>query len=98
MFRAKSYYNQKAVDGLLKEYDTITNGCYNLYTIDGSLLDNHIITGENCKTAIIKEVYKNCASSVYTITMYHKIPQKYQTVIDLLESGEEEKARKLFFR
>ena len=76
----------------------IIKGKRTMKIYDGSLLDNYIITGENCKTAIIKEVYKNCASSVYTITMYHKIPQKYQTVIDLLESGEEEKARKLFFR
>ena len=68
-----------------------------VYTIYGTLLDNYIFTAPNCKTTIVKEQYLNAWSSAYTITMYNKMPKKYEKVIDALIDGDEEKADKLFF-
>ena len=94
----KYYYTYEQVKNLMQQYDKATNGNYQVYVIDGSLQDNYIITADGCKTAVIKELYLSCMSSGHTIRMYNKMPQKYQDVVDLLESGEEEKARNLFFR
>lgn len=91
-------YTLKAVNKLIELYNKATNGNYFIYQIEGSLLDNYIITAENCKTAIIGEYYLNEWSSAYKIRFYSKTPLKYIKVIDLLENGQEEQANKLFFQ
>lgn len=94
----KNYKTLKNYDYYLKLIEAYEkHGYYDIYTINGGLLDSHIITAEGCKTAIIKEKYLNEWSSAYNITLYNKTPKKYQKVIDLLENGEYEKAEKLFF-
>lgn len=89
-------YTQQAVDNLIKKFEARQN--FNIYTIEGSLLDNYILTADNTKTAIIKEQFLNEWSSAYTIILYNKTPKKYQQVIDFLENEEQEKAEKLFFK
>lgn len=91
-------YTNDAVEKLIAKYDTTTGGDYNIYTITGSLLDNYIIVASGYKTAIIKEVYVNCWTSAYKITMYNKIPAKYAKVIEALENDAEGFASDLFFK
>lgn len=94
----KNYKTLKDYDYYMRLIDAYQKrGEYTEYTIEGCLLDNYIITAPNCKTAIIKETYLNEWASAYNITLYNKIPQKYEKVISLLENDEIEKARKLFF-
>lgn len=89
-------YNQKAVDYIFDIFEKRTD--FVSYTIEGVLLDNHILQAKGMKTIIIKEVYLNEWSSAYSIKKYNKIPQKYQKVIDLLEDDREQEAIKLFFK
>ena len=93
----KNTYTQKAVDNLFDIY-TQKNANAQFYKIDGCLVDNYIITGDNLKTAIIKEVYLNEWSSAYSIILYNKTPKKYQRIIDLLNDGDDEKASRLFYQ
>lgn len=89
-------YNQTAVDNLINRYSKNEN--FELYTIPGSLLDNHIIRAKGKKTAIIREKFLNEWSSAYTIILYNKTPKKYQKVIDLLDNDNEQKATTQFFK
>lgn len=89
-------YTQTAVDNLINRFSECEN--FELYTIPGSLLDNHIITAKGKKTAIIREKYLNEWSSAYTIILYNKTPKKYQNIIDLLNNDNEKEAAKLFFK
>lgn len=91
----KNLYSYRAVDKLIADAVEIYGA--EVYTLEGSLLDNYIITGEKIKTYIVKEIYLNEWSSAYNVRSYNKIPEKYQKVIDLIENGEEERAAKLFF-
>lgn len=68
-----------------------------VYTIEGSLLDNHILMGKGLKTFIVREQYLNEWSSANQIITYQKLPKKYAKVCDYLDNGETEKAEKLFF-
>ena len=84
--------------GVISKYLAIVeeNG-HEIYFIPGSLVDNWIVLPtDKYKGAIIKECYLNPWSSGQTVRKYNKLPAKYQKVIDLLESGETEKAYKLF--
>lgn len=87
-------YSYSVVNDLLKLY----GDDYYIYTIYGSLVDSHIITAPNKKTAIIKEKYLNEWSSGVTIRLYNNTPKKYQTIIELLNNDEYEKAEKLFYQ
>lgn len=91
-------YTYEAVNNLIDRYyqKDAVNTC--VYTLTGCLVDNHIIVAPNCKAAVIKEVYLNEWSSANSITMYNKLPKKYERVIELLENDEEDKALKLFFK
>lgn len=68
-----------------------------IYTIEGSLNDNYILSGAGLKTMIIKEIPLNDWSSCNVIKRYNKCPKKYERVMELLDNGEDEKAAKLFF-
>ena len=68
-----------------------------IYTIEGCLNDNYIFTGAGLKTMIVKEFSLNEWSSVNVIKRYNKCPKKYEKVMELLDAGEDEKAKKLFF-
>ena len=81
-------YSSEAVENLAKRY-VEKNG--DIHVIDeGSLLEYGlaIFTGENLKTAIIKERYLNEWSSAYTVKMYNKIPWKYEKMIMQACDGE----------
>lgn len=68
-----------------------------IYTIEGSLNDNYILTAEGKKTVIIREQYLNDWSSCNVIKRYNKCPKKYKRIMELLDNGEDDKAHKLFF-
>ncbi len=89
-------YTQQEVDALIEKFSKRQN--FKCYTIYGSLLDNHILTADGTKTAIIREKGLNEWSSAYSIKLYNKIPKKYQKVIDLLDIDDEQEAAKLFFK
>lgn len=91
-------YGLEAYEKLIEQYENATNGDFMVYTICGGLLDSHIITGNGCKTAVIKEIGLNEWSSAYTIRLYNKMPAKYARVIELLESGQTEQAENLFYK
>lgn len=91
----KNLYSCRAVDKLIRDAVEIYGAA--VYTLEGSLLDNYIITGEKIKTYIVKEVYLNGWSSAYSVRAYNETPEKYEKIIGLLESGEEGRAAKLFF-
>lgn len=91
----KNLYSYSAVDKLIADAVEIYGA--DVYTVEGSLLDNYIITGEKIKTFIVKEVYLNEWASAYSVRAYEKTPEKYEKIIELLENGEEERAAKLFF-
>lgn len=55
------------------EVYTIEEGCLGLGLI--------VLTGNNLKTTIIKEVYLNEWSSAHKVRMYNKCPKKYQEII-----------------
>lgn len=84
----------KQVSNLIDRY--LENGGA-VYTIEGSLNDNHILTGEGLKTTIIREHYLNDWSSCNVIRHYNKCPKKYAEVMDMLDNGENDKAARLFF-
>lgn len=91
-------YSSEAVKKLIDKYNETTDGNFELYTIEGSLLDNYIITGNGLKTVIIKEKYLNCWSSCYTIRIYNEMPSKYAKVIEALENDADSYAKDLFFK
>lgn len=69
-----------------------------IYTIEGCLNDNYIITAAGCYTVIIKEKYLNEWSSCNVIKRYRKCPKKYEKVMELLDDDRQEEAEKLFFK
>ena len=89
-------YGYDSFTSVLEAYEK-SGKDYQVYTLAGGLLDSHILTGDGLKTAIFKEIYLNEWSSAYTIRLYNKTPKKYDTIIDLLEEGEKEKAERLFY-
>lgn len=92
----KRLINYESYLKLVEQYQKREN--FEDFILEGCLLDSHILTADGCKTSIIKEVYLNEWSSAYSLTMYNKIPKKYQAVIDLLLDDESEKASKLFYK
>lgn len=93
--KQKKIYGLDALNNLIEKYQKREN--FEQYQIDGCLLDNYILTADNTKTAIVKEIYLNAWSSGYNITLYNNIPKKYKKVIDLLDDEKYDKAEKLFF-
>lgn len=88
-------YSYTAADAIIDRY---INRGGEVYTLPGSLVDNHIITAPGFKSYIIKEVYLNCYSSAVSIRRYNKLPAKYAAVIEAIEEGNEERAQELFFK
>lgn len=75
------YYTLTQTQKLIDKY-LAKNG--EVHIIDeGSLVYGLIIaTAENCKSAVIKEVFINEWSSLQSIILYNKLPKKYQTLIN----------------
>lgn len=81
----KSLYTLNAVEKLIAEYTerggtvhTIQEGCLG-YGLT-------VLTSETLKTIVIKEEYLSAWSSVHSIRMYNKTPEKYQRLIDKLHA------------
>lgn len=68
-----------------------------VYTIEGTLNDNYIMSAPGKKTTIIREQYLNNWSSCNVIRMYNRCPMKYRQIMDFLEGGEIARAENLFF-
>lgn len=90
-----TYYYYDVAEKLINTY--LEKGG-EVYTLPGSLVDNHILTGEKLKTCIIKEVYLNEWASAVKIKFYNKIPKKYVEVLKMLADDETEQAEKIFWR
>jgi len=76
-------YSLECCENLIERYINQNGG--EMITIDeGSLgLGIRLLHGaKGKKTIIIKEIFLNEWSSGHTITMYNKIPKKYQLIID----------------
>lgn len=86
-------YSSKAVNDFIQQL----SDDYDVYTIDGCLANNYIITRDGYKTIVIKEQYLNEWSSGNTIRMYNETPKKYQDVINAILDGDDARAEKLFF-
>lgn len=86
-------YSCRAIDKFLEKL----GDDYDVYKIDGSLVDNYIITRDGYKTVVIKEKYLNEWSSGNTIRMYNETPKKYQDVINAILDGDGARAERLFF-
>jgi hypothetical protein len=70
-----------------------------VYEIPGCLLDSYIVLpDEKYKGAIIKEEYLNEWSSAQSLRFFNKTSKRTQKIIDLLESGDEEKAAEIFYK
>lgn len=79
--KTMNLYTYKDAEKLMNHY--IEKGG-DVYVLDeGSLVYGLVVcTGEGLKTAVIKEVYQNCWSSLQSIRLYNKLPKKYERMID----------------
>lgn len=81
VFRLSVVHTLEACQKLIDNY---VNKGGEIFTVnEGSLgLGTVICVKEGFKTAIIQEHYKNWSSSVHTIRLYNKIPEKYRKLIE----------------
>jgi hypothetical protein len=77
----KTLYTLDSVKNLIDKYVQIGGDV--LEVVEGSLgYGTTICTAEGKKSAVIQEVFLNSWSSGHTITMYNKLPKKYETLIE----------------
>jgi hypothetical protein len=69
------------IDGLISQY-LEKNG--EILQIEEGCLGHGflILQGEGLKTTIVKEVFTNEWASGHEVTMYNKLPKKYQQIIE----------------
>jgi hypothetical protein len=75
------HYTLSAVEDLINRY-VERGGEVAIEIITGSLgYGTTICFGDGLKTAVIQERFQNEWSSTHTITMYNKLPKKYQLML-----------------
>ena len=75
------HYTLEAVENLINKY-VQNGGEVAIEVVEGSLgYGTTICYGKGLKTAVIQERFENCWSSSHTITMYNKLPKKYQDIL-----------------
>jgi hypothetical protein len=78
------HYRLSAVEDLINRY-VERGGEVAIEIVQGSLgYGTTICFGDGLKTAVIQERFENSQSSTHTITMYNKLPKKYQLMLDKL--------------
>jgi len=76
------HYRLSAVEDLINRY-VERGGEVAIEIVEGSLgYGTTICFGDGLKTAVIQERFQNEWSSTHTITMYNKLPKKYQLMLD----------------
>jgi hypothetical protein len=79
-----THYTLKAVEDLINRY-VERGGEVAIEIVEGSLgYGTTICFGDGLKTAVIQERFQNEWSSTHTITMYNKLPKKYQLMLNEL--------------
>jgi hypothetical protein len=78
--KTKTIYSLKAVQSLLEKYSAVDGEI--IEAIEGTLgHGTTICTAHGKKSAVIQEVFINSWSSGHTITLYNKLPKKYEAMI-----------------
>jgi hypothetical protein len=78
------HYTLSAVEDLINRY-VERGGEVAIEIITGNLgYGTTICFGDGLKTAVIQERFQNEWSSTHTITMYNKLPKKYQLMLNEL--------------
>jgi hypothetical protein len=78
------HYRLSAVEDLINRY-VERGGEVAIEIVEGSLgYGTTICFGDGLKTAVIQERFQNEWSSTHTITMYNKLPKKYQLMLNEL--------------
>lgn len=78
------HYRLSAVEDLINRY-VERGGEVAIEIVQGSLgYGTTICFGDGLKTAVIQERFENSQSSTHTITMYNKLPKKYQLMLNEL--------------
>jgi hypothetical protein len=78
------HYRLSAVEDLINRY-VERGGEVAIEIVQGSLgYGTTICFGDGLKTAVIQERFQNEWSSTHTITMYNKLPKKYQLMLNEL--------------
>jgi hypothetical protein len=76
------HYTLSAVEDLINRY-VERGGEVVIEIVTGSLgYGTTICFGDGLKTAVIQEHFENAWNSTHTITMYKKMPKKYQLMLD----------------
>jgi hypothetical protein len=76
------HYTLSAVEDLINRY-VERGGEVAIEIVEGSLgYGTTICFGDGLKTAVIQEHFETAWSSIHTITMYKKMPKKYQLMLD----------------
>ena len=76
------HYTIKAVEDLINRY-VERGGEVAIEIVEGSLgYGTTICFGDGLKTAVIQEHFESAWSSTHSITMYKKMPKKYQLMLD----------------
>jgi len=79
-----THYTLKAVEDLINRY-VERGGEVAIEIVEGCLgYGTTICFGDGLKTAVIQERFQNEWSSTHTITMYNKLPKKYQLMLNEL--------------
>jgi hypothetical protein len=78
------YYTIQSIENLMNRYIE-SGGEVAIEIVEGSLgYGTTICFGDGLKTAVIQEHFETAWSSIHTITMYNKLPKKYQLMLDNL--------------
>jgi hypothetical protein len=79
--KTKTIYSLKAVQSLLEKYSAVDGEI--IEAIEGTLgHGTTICTAHGKKSAVIQEVFITSWSSGHTITLYNKLPKKYEQLIE----------------
>lgn len=80
--RTKTLYSLQAVQNHIEKYNSI--GGEVIEAVEGSLgYGTTICTADGKKSTVIQEVFINEWSSSHTITLYNKLPKKYEKLLEL---------------
>lgn len=79
--RTKTLYSLQAVQNHIEKYNSI--GGEVIEAVEGSLgYGTTICTADGKKSTVIQEVFINEWSSSHTITLYNKLPKKYEKLLE----------------
>ena len=79
--KTKTLYSSQAVQNHIEKYNSI--GGEVIEAVEGLLgYGTTICTANGKKSTVIQEVFINTWSSSHTITLYNKLPKKYEKLLE----------------